>query len=879
MKRLSAFVVLIAVCATIWFSVAGATSPVLYRQNAYQSPVHGDPDDLLLLAGYGLSSDDAVVYQIARSDRDLATPPANVSDKPTEESGFAPIVSANNVPYSLTVRLPQELQKDTSYALWVRTKDGEWSKPIRINDARPLWISPAYAYSTGTIGSLPRYLKVIGRNLQPAPGKQTRVKLIGPQTFILPTTVEIAGVASPPSLADFVAHIELPKSLLVGHYKIAVSRDETNWVELEGQTLEVRADLAQRKRFRVDDPHFGGCVANDNQDDAKCIAKAINAARLEGGGTVVFGPGTWDLVNSGDLDLTATEGIAVPSGIDLIGGESGTTKIVRRERWSAAGPTAAFTLYGPNAVHGFTFEDSRRYQAGDWQIGFLQLGPNSERLTAQRIAVGRYVKGINIYGNVFDKTYAAIADGGLPLKELAITHNEFGSFRVSINIAGNQYNTADKFAIDDAVIAFNTFKPGSWLDTKNHQGTMASELGAGHHVDFSDNIADGASADYMYAGDTAVGWRAAFFWHMASNQEMLLVSNNQATCTGDKIGDGEAIAYDNNGNTFAFDTAKETLRATINSITVAGPLQTRQNNRDVPVASYYVGHWIQVGAGPGIGQVRKISGYQIDPANGEVTFRVAPEWDVIPTSEKTKINVGREFWQVYTVGNRIDHRQPLCQKSNRSDPKGGAISIWAQTADSATSNNLQLDTDGILFRTLFSAKDAACSDCYQGTNYINFMEIHDNRIIGEYSSSDGCSSSGIFGSIAAGVGATPLTPGYGISISGNTISSADTKYSGSIAIMPTWYQGPKPNRWPLIDSLLIQHNEISSPTSSPTRACRDIGPRERTGINLSYSYLVWRSTLYANACVNQGKPINQSGSQQTTIVCAKAHAEMCECAR
>jgi hypothetical protein len=40
-----------------------AAPPELYRHAAYESPVRGGPDDLLLLAGYGFSADDTVVYR------------------------------------------------------------------------------------------------------------------------------------------------------------------------------------------------------------------------------------------------------------------------------------------------------------------------------------------------------------------------------------------------------------------------------------------------------------------------------------------------------------------------------------------------------------------------------------------------------------------------------------------------------------------------------------------------------------------------------------------------------------------------------------------------------------------------------------------------
>src|SRR5260370_30402891 len=197
-------------------------------------------------------------------------------------------------------------------------------------------------------------------------------------------------------------------------------------------------------------------------------------------------------------------------------------------------------------------------------------------------------------------------------------------------MGGEQFKMIHKYRPDDSIIDYNVFKPGSELDLIRKTGTIASEIGAGHRVDFSGNIADGASTDYLYAPDDAKGWRAAFFWSSNNNVEEILVSQNTATCTGDKIGDGEAIAFDNNANTFAFSEAPEVVQATAATVAVSAPLAARQHNRDVPLASYYIGHWVRVVTGPGLGQVRKIIGYTTDSATQLTIFKVAPDWDVTP---------------------------------------------------------------------------------------------------------------------------------------------------------------------------------------------------------------------------------------------------------
>src|ERR1700733_12972523 len=68
---------------------AVAAPPTLYRQPAYESPQRADPDDLLLLAGYGLAADDVVIYRGIQEGMPVATVPAEVPDRPTADAGYA----------------------------------------------------------------------------------------------------------------------------------------------------------------------------------------------------------------------------------------------------------------------------------------------------------------------------------------------------------------------------------------------------------------------------------------------------------------------------------------------------------------------------------------------------------------------------------------------------------------------------------------------------------------------------------------------------------------------------------------------------------------------------------------------------------------------
>lgn len=865
---------LIVGCLVFFCTTAEALPPQFFRQSAYEAPDRGDPDDLLILPGFGFAAGDIVVYQAINDTTQGLSAPSELPVHSTADSGFAQVVSAADIPRSLTVKLPQALRMNQSYALWARTPSGEWSRAIMINDARPLWITPAYVYATTPLANLPREIKVIGRNLQPSPGHVTHIRLIGPRTFL---GTAVSDDRSSATIDHYVARMRLPDSLPVGRYRVQLSRDATSWVEVSEQRLEVRPDPPMSAEYSVGDPGFGGCRPNDDADDTSCILRAIAAAKRAGGGTVYFGPGKWDLQDSSIPGVSAGEGILVPVGVSLKGAGPAVTRLQRHESWNAKSETAAFTLVGHNVISGFTFHDIKVYQPTDRAAPFIQLGEGFQRVTAASAQAVAEVNDITVTGNIFDRTYVAIGDGGLPIDRLFVTHNTFGAYSSALELTGNRFNMTYKYRIVDSIFAYNVFDPSSKLDVINKNGVVASEIGAGLRVDFSANTADGTSKEYLDSPNDPTGWRAAFFWDLNNNQEEVLVSQNIATCTGDKIGDGEAFAYDNSGNTFPFNNTVPVARATASSIAMLGELATRQNSRDVPIATYYVGHWVQVVNGPGLGQVRKITGYSTDPVTGLTTFTVTPDWDILPASAQSYIGVGREYWQLYMIDNLVDHRQPLCQKSNRSRHVGGVISLWAQTADSVVEGNRQYDTDGILVQQNYIVAEHPCSSCTMESFFHSFLEIRANTVDGGYDSKFGCGSSGIAAGIAAAPwgDAPPPTVGYGLSISHNTIRHSDTVSGGAITQMESWYSGPEPHRWPLSDNMLIYHNsiqEIEGQSTAPV--CGDHHPR--TGIAFPGASTAWRTVLYANSCSHVSAPIG-NGGVDTIRVCPSSVADSCEC--
>ena len=222
-----------------------AAAPTVYSAAGYQSPVRGDPDDLLLLPGYGFESNDTVVYEAIGDTTKPIGHPATLPTSSSASFGIADVVSVVDAPYSLTIRLPEAMKTGQSYSLWVVNAGGEWSNAIKINDARPLWITPDEMFASASMGGLPRVIKVVGRNLQPASPMPTQVRLVGPLvTYQLPAEIN----KGPNSAIDrYVARIHLPNHMKTGAYSVQVSRDGVSWVPLidgKKQTKQILTVMA-----------------------------------------------------------------------------------------------------------------------------------------------------------------------------------------------------------------------------------------------------------------------------------------------------------------------------------------------------------------------------------------------------------------------------------------------------------------------------------------------------------------------------------------------------------------------------------------------------------------------------------------------------------
>jgi hypothetical protein len=863
-----------------------ATPPALFSQPAYESPVRADPGDLLQLVGSGLDAGDVVVYQVITYPTQLLTPPAAIPSLSDSSKGTATVVSVADAPNSITVKLPAVLQVDVAYALWVQNSYGEWSNPVSINDARPLWISPDSAYATASTASLPRQLKVIGRNLQPAPGAVTQVRLHGPADFVL----QAANDNDPTTTIErYVAKINLPDSLPTGSYSVEVSRDGLNWVDLDGMPFTVLPDPMPLPKFKVRD---FGCLPGDGIDDTACVTGAIAAAKSNGGGTVWFGVGVWDLNYTGALNNAGPvtpDGILVPVGVNLSGAGAQSTIVRRGTGWNAT--TVTFTLQGNNTVQGITFQDANVYTPASNAGAMLRLGVrwNAAHLYSQTDPTT--LSSVTITNNTFDRPFVAISNGGMPVDHLLVTYNDFGAYSNDVLMTGDGNNVDQPFRIDDSVFLYNTFEPGSYINPSTGQGVIATQLGAGRHLDFSSNVTDGTSTNYLYDRvNDSKGWRAAHFWSDRGNQSEILVSQNVATCTGDKAGDGEAIATDGSTFTDGLAAIQQVTGASANTVVIPGPLLLQQTNKTLP-GGYFVGHWVQITSGTGKGQLRRIVSYPLDSSGQPlqpVVFNVSPAWDVIPDASST-VAVSREYWQFYIIDNQVDQRQPTCTKGNQTRPSGGGIGFYGQTSDSVMEGNVQHDTSGLSLGAKYSVTDTSLNTVPAISLY-SFVDVRNNIVDGEYDYPSACS----WGGIQEGDGASPTTgytppvEDYGVMIAHNTINRADGLHGGAIALTRGWFGGPSPGTWDLEDSTLIFGNTItnvagpastlvSGPlayTTSPYKVCSNDSVA-RMGIHPG-DPTVWHTVSADNSCTNVTTGFVDTGTG-TQRVCPSTATSSCEC--
>jgi hypothetical protein len=298
---------------------------------------------------------------------------------------------------------------------------------------------------------------------------------------------------------------------------------------------------------------------------------------------------------------------------------------------------------------------------------------------------------------------------------------------------------------------------------------------------------------------------------------MSLISQNTYSCTGDKAGSGDALAF-YGSDTAAFNVPKAVAVSTANSVTVSTAdgvdLLLYQHNVPVPVASYYRNYWIQIVNGAGLGQARKISSYVIDASAQKITFVVSPNWDVAPDTSSVLV-VGRALWQVHTVDNNIDNIG--CTKANQNGIKSqGGITLSGQATDFVIEGNLQRESAGINLAPGYSIPFTASGHNFPPfQQFQSFLDVQRNRILQEFDYDSRCSTGGVGLSCVAATGpdlstlpASPVVPAYGLTFARNEISHADALRGGGLSFAATWVV-PNVPKSRLYLNTLIHHNAFS----------------------------------------------------------------------
>lgn len=551
----------------------------------FQSPVCLGPGDLLQLCGRWFDSETRVLYQqIPDTVIPPVSPPGEAMQETTAGHGQMPVVSRHGLPFSVAVQAPAVFAAGRTYALWAGDPERGWSQTMLVNDARPLWLTPAKAYAGETI-------RVVGRNLAPAPGQSaSRIRLTGPVTVEL----DAAGEAGPAGeINDYAAAAALPGDLPPGEYAVEFCRDGTSRVPLAGQQLVLLPLPPVPARFDVT---AFGAIPDDGFDDTAAIQLAIDAAAGAGGGEVWLPAGVY---HASGLDL--------PAGVDLTG-DGMDHSVLSDNSPEQTVPPPVVRLHGGQTVHHLAFDD------GLWESRTMDYYSVSAELTGT-------VTGLTIRDCRFVHAGTSIGGGPRLVQDCRIDNNEFQARYVAIYFFS---------PLIDSRIRGNRFIPMP-LST-NNGWNYPSEITGCLRIDYSANTVDGTVNE---------GWRNGPFWNMYGVNDRLLVSHNRLSCTGGKIsptsgfGYGEAIANDSNGNTMLYQPGP-CITATTSSITLPAGWGE---------ADQHAGAWVCIVDGPGIGQSRPITGHTAGEWN---LISVEPAWDVLPGPDSRAIvcRVYRQYFMV-----------------------------------------------------------------------------------------------------------------------------------------------------------------------------------------------------------------------------------------
>lgn len=539
---------------------------------------------LFTVHGAGFNTENIIVQIAPDLQGDYPATPSR-SAKPVE------IVQVDNNGNFVVARMPK-LALSSVYNVWVKNKSG-WSRPIKMNMARPLFLSEYQAAAGNEI-------EIVGRNFdQKEFGgvTKTRVRLTdnrGRQFNLQLKTITSYNIAA-------LINRNTPR----GTYYVEVSNDlGINWNRLlNGQLLTIIGEGADPLKLgvawagdfkwsnRFDVRNFGA-IANDGLDDTQAIQTAVDAAEQAGGGVVGFRKGNYHL-----------RGIQIGAGVVLLGEGQDETRLyytgtsnqnfINSKGLQSTGGIAQ--LQGVARLSLLLSDPDERPDAFMWlgeqwgQGGNNNFGDKSFR-TSNRIFVYDVKVDYPVSNKGRDGTGRGIGLEYIAKERVLVNNNFFRGWHANVYItAVNEYVNIRNNYFEFSIGQVHTMTSYSFF--VNNKLVIHPESNQDSHGLFARANAYMAYNDVSGAG----------------------AGDNSSN-------DGEALSTEGPGGTFNFGNI---LQATSNTITVSPVTQLNEN---YSLEYGYLSVFIMNGRG--LGQLRKV--VSINPQTRVIT--IDKPFDIIPDS-------------------------------------------------------------------------------------------------------------------------------------------------------------------------------------------------------------------------------------------------------
>lgn len=702
-------------CSNPVLSSCLAPGPRLYADSQHQSPVRGDPGEILLLAGTNFDLATTFVVYMAVSDPTVA--PSPPSPLPSSQSSEEGVIDTNvwRGPHGIKVRLPEAMKAGKTYALWAVTPDPvhpgyyDYSNHVFINDARPMWITPGprktapgatahpYMYSSADRPGIGRVLKIVGRNLQPVPEEKTRVLFTsdGETSYLL--FADDDGQEST-SVERYVAQVTLPSMELVNDqatdYEVEISRDGESWVP--AGMVTILPDPAPIAEFRPNDYGDGSVVCDPcvSADHTLCISRALHAARRHvtprvdvsctsdsqcasnqickangkcgnAAANVVFdrgscGDGIWHVATNCD-----------PNGVGYLQDNYFMTSHpggppVEPGPYGVCSITYGFPVYpGVNLVadQGAPTRPVIQTEDGFDQPVFTKKNgadPGADRQYLFELTGDNLVEGLR-----FKDAYSANAPGSntflLGGHDLVIVDNVFD--RTYAGIGSRNEAMPPEGYVSNVVIADNQF--GCWVTGAAMPASVDSVI--------SRNVFLPGGDAAPIAASTIASRRVDISSNFVNGENPDYADSKLGFRAGfflPTFGPQEHVLLASNtiactgtrhnydGEAISFDSNGDITPFRSSELVVGSPAPSTTEvsigwpGSSILPASWALGRWLRIDHGPGLGQGRKI--VAVSPATTTVTYTVSPPFDVAPVAGQSRVIIGNPAWQAYVVDNVID---------------------------------------------------------------------------------------------------------------------------------------------------------------------------------------------------------------------------------